>query len=135
MIFARVCDALHEAGRVPGPAPAGRDGRHRHAAAGARRRGGGWPRHARGGNGTTARPGGALEDLAKRTDGAFGVSFLMRFLDRDAVAVAATRSRVVEFFYADPDPTLVETVHPGGALAGRPVGSGEGAGAAGRAGG
>jgi nitronate monooxygenase len=76
----------------------------------------------------------ALEDLAKRTDGAFGVSFLMPFLDRDAVAVAATRSRVVEFFYAEPDPTLVETVHAGGALACWQVGSVEEAVAAARAG-
>src|SRR5262245_61227055 len=64
-----------------------------------------------------------LEDLARRTAGAFGVSFLMPFLDRDAVAVAATRSRVVEFFYGDPDPALVETVHAGGALACWQVGS------------
>jgi NAD(P)H-dependent flavin oxidoreductase YrpB (nitropropane dioxygenase family) len=75
-----------------------------------------------------------LEDLASRTDGAFGVSFLMPFLDRDAVAVAATRSRVVEFFYAEPDPALVETVHDGGALACWQVGSVEEAVAAARAG-
>src|SRR5262249_43622497 len=77
---------------------------------------------------------GALEDLAKRTDGAFGVNFLMPFLDRDAVAVAATRSRVVEFFYAEPDPALVEIVHAGGALACWQVGSVEEAVAAARAG-
>jgi nitronate monooxygenase len=41
-----------------------------------------------------------LDGLATRTRGAFGVSFLMPFLDHDAVAVAATRARVVEFFYA-----------------------------------
>src|SRR5215471_14799321 len=52
-----------------------------------------------------------LDGLATRTDGAFGVTFLMPFLDRDAVDVAAARARVVEFFYADPDATLVEAVH------------------------
>src|SRR5262249_649729 len=64
-----------------------------------------------------------LEALATRTRGAFGVSFLMPFLDRDAVAVAATRARVVEFFHAEPDVTLIETVHAGGALACWQVGS------------
>lgn len=77
---------------------------------------------------------GMLEDLARRTAGAFGVSFLMPFLDRDAVAVAATGSRLVEFFYAEPDPTLVDTVHAGGALACWQVGSVEEAVAAARAG-
>jgi NAD(P)H-dependent flavin oxidoreductase YrpB (nitropropane dioxygenase family) len=77
---------------------------------------------------------GVLDDLATRTRGAFGVSFLMPFLDRDAVAVAATRARVVEFFYAEPDAALVETVHAGGALACWQVGSVEEAVAAARAG-
>jgi nitronate monooxygenase len=77
---------------------------------------------------------GMLEGLAAHTAGAFGVSFLMPFLDRDAVAVAASRARLVEFFYAPPDPTLVETVHAGGALACWQIGSVEEAVAAERAG-
>ena len=66
---------------------------------------------------------GMLDDLAARTRGAFGVNFLMPFLDRDAVPVAATRARVVEFFYGEPEVGLVETVHAGGALACWQVGS------------
>jgi nitronate monooxygenase len=75
-----------------------------------------------------------LDGLATRTRGAFGVSFLMPFLDHDAVAVAATRARVVEFFYAEPDARLIETVHAGSALACWQVGSVEEAVAAARAG-
>jgi len=75
-----------------------------------------------------------LDGLAARTRGAFGASFLMPFLDRDAVEVAATRARVVEFFYGAPDAALVETVHRGGALACWQVGSVEEAVAAARAG-
>jgi nitronate monooxygenase len=67
--------------------------------------------------------GGMLDDLAARTRGAFGVSFLMPFLDRDAVPIAATRARVVEFFYGKPEAALVEAVHAGGALACWQVGS------------
>jgi nitronate monooxygenase len=66
---------------------------------------------------------GMLDDLAARTRGAFGVSFLMPFLDRDAVPVAATRARVVEFFYGEPEAALVDAVHAGGALASWQVGS------------
>src|SRR5262245_14598093 len=75
-----------------------------------------------------------LDGIATRTRGAFGVSFLMPFLDRDAVAVAATRARVVEFFHGHPDATLVETVHAGRALACWQVGSVEEAVAAAQAG-
>jgi NAD(P)H-dependent flavin oxidoreductase YrpB (nitropropane dioxygenase family) len=64
-----------------------------------------------------------LDDLATRTRGAFGVSFLMPFLDRDAVPIVATRARVVEFFYGEPEAALVEAVHAGGALACWQVGS------------
>jgi len=66
---------------------------------------------------------GMLDDLAARTRGAFGVSFLMPFLDREAVPVAATRARVVEFFHGEPEAALVDTVHAGGALACWQVGS------------
>lgn len=64
-----------------------------------------------------------LDALAARTTGTFGVNFLMPFLDRDAVAVAATRARLVEFFYGEPDEGLVDAVHAGGALACWQVGS------------
>src|SRR5437763_15250678 len=55
-----------------------------------------------------------LDGMRRQTSGVFGVNFLMPFLDRDAVAVAAARARVVEFFYDQPDAGLVEIVHRGG---------------------
>jgi nitronate monooxygenase len=64
-----------------------------------------------------------LDGLAASTQGAYGVTFLMPFLDPEAVAVAATRARVVEFFYGEPDATLVDVVHSGGALACWQIGS------------
>src|SRR5215467_9082436 len=65
----------------------------------------------------------ALDALTARTAGPVGLNILMPFLDRDVVAVAASRVRVVEFFYADPDPDLIRLVHDGGALAAWQVGS------------
>jgi NAD(P)H-dependent flavin oxidoreductase YrpB (nitropropane dioxygenase family) len=65
----------------------------------------------------------ALAALIGQTTGAVGVNFLMPFLDQDAVDVAASRVRVVEFFYADPEEVLVRRVHDGGALAAWQVGS------------
>ena len=66
--------------------------------------------------------GAALDALAGRPpDG--GAECADPFLDRDVVAVAASRVRVVEFFYADPDPALIRLVHDGGALAAWQVGS------------
>jgi len=64
-----------------------------------------------------------LADLGRRTGGAFGANFLMPFLDRDAVAAASDKARLVEFFYGEPDRSLVELVHGGGALAAWQVGS------------
>lgn len=64
-----------------------------------------------------------LDRLATMTSGATGINFLMPFLDPAVVDVAASRCRVVEFFYGDPDRTLVERVHAGGALACWQVGS------------
>jgi nitronate monooxygenase len=67
----------------------------------------------------------ALDRLWEQTDGMFGVNFLMPFVERAAVDTAAGRARLVEFFYGDPDPSLVEAVHRGGALASWQVGSRE----------
>jgi len=64
-----------------------------------------------------------IDNLKKITGDPFGVNFLMPFLDRDCVEVAASKSRVVEFFYGDPDPSLIEIVHNGGALACWQIGS------------
>ena len=64
-----------------------------------------------------------LADLRQRTSGALGVTFLMHFLDPDCVPVAARAARVVEFFYGEPERSLVALVHAGGALASWQVGS------------
>ncbi|HEY1636873.1 MAG TPA: nitronate monooxygenase [Acidimicrobiales bacterium] len=63
-----------------------------------------------------------LESVQQRTSGAVGINFLMPFVDREAVAAAAGRCRLVEFFYGDPDPALVALAHEGGALVAWQVG-------------
>jgi nitronate monooxygenase len=65
----------------------------------------------------------ALDALAAQTTGTVGLNILMPFLDPEVVDVAASRVRVVEFFYGDPEASLVERVHSGGALAAWQVGS------------
>jgi nitronate monooxygenase len=61
---------------------------------------------------------GLLDDLAGRTGGVFGVTFLLPFGAEEAcVEVAAAGARLVDFYYGDPDPALVARVHDGGALA------------------
>jgi len=76
----------------------------------------------------------ALDELAATTDGVVGMNFLMPFIDEAAVEAAATRCRVVEFFYGDPAARLVERVQAGGALACWQVGSADEARAAADAG-
>jgi nitronate monooxygenase len=67
---------------------------------------------------------GLLDDLAGRTDGVVGVTFLLPFgADPACVEVAAERARLVDFYYGDPDPALVARVHEGGALASWQAGS------------
>lgn len=72
---------------------------------------------------------GVFDELAEHTPGVFGANFIVRFIDptrlHELVATAAARSRVVDFFYSDPDPALVEIVHAHGALASWQVGSRE----------
>jgi len=66
---------------------------------------------------------------------AIGVNFLVPFLlDRTVVEVAAARAPLVDFFWGEPDPSLVELVHAGGGLASWQVGSVEEARAAAAAG-
>jgi nitronate monooxygenase len=68
--------------------------------------------------------GGLLDDLAGRTDGVVGVTFLLPYgADPAAVEVAAGGARLVDFYYGDPDPALVARVHQGGALASWQAGS------------
>ncbi len=64
-----------------------------------------------------------LEEVVAGTRGPFGVNFLLPFLDPEAVEVAASSARLVEFFYGDPDSDLVGRVHAAGALAAWQIGS------------
>jgi nitronate monooxygenase len=70
-----------------------------------------------------------LDDALERTPGPIGANFLLPMADPttlpEAVAIAAQRAQVVDFFYGDPDPSLVEVVHAAGALAQWQVGSAE----------
>jgi nitronate monooxygenase len=64
-----------------------------------------------------------LADMAARTTGVLAANFLTGDIDREAVAAAAARAKIVDFFWADPDPALVELAHRGGALCCWQVGS------------
>ncbi len=64
-----------------------------------------------------------LDQLASRTRGAIGMNFLVPFLDRAALEVAAPRVKVVEFFFGEPDQELVRAARAGGALVSWQVGS------------
>src|SRR3989475_5751126 len=84
-----------------------------------------------------------LDGLRRSTSGAFGANFIVAgvresgTLDADflkVLEVAASRAPVVEFFYEDPDPELVEIAHAGGALVSWQLGSAAEAVAAGEAG-
>ena len=75
-----------------------------------------------------------LDELRAVSRGPVGFNQIVQFLDRDAIAVASTRVRVVEMFYGEPDASVVSLVHEGGALASWQVGSVEEARAAERAG-
>jgi len=75
-----------------------------------------------------------LDTMTAPGEGVFGVNFLIPFLDQECLRVAARKARVVEFFYGDPDPGLVDLAHAGGALSAWQVGSRDEALAAERAG-
>jgi nitronate monooxygenase len=79
-----------------------------------------------------------LDQARQLSAGPIGAHFFMLMTDRasapESVAVAAERAPVVDFFYADPDPNLVEIVHAAGALASWQIGSEEEARAAADAG-
>lgn len=64
-----------------------------------------------------------LAEMTGRTTGVLAVNFLTEQMDREAVAAAAARVRIIDFFWADPNPALVDIVHAGGALASWQVGS------------
>ena len=70
-----------------------------------------------------------LDSARQQTVGPIGANFLRPDVDPnligECVATAARRARVVDFFWANPDPTLIQIVHAAGALACWQVGSRE----------
>jgi nitronate monooxygenase len=68
--------------------------------------------------------GPVLDELAAGTK-AFGVNFIVPFMDRGSLELAVARAPYVDFFLADPDPALVEMAHAGGAVSGWQVESPE----------
>jgi NAD(P)H-dependent flavin oxidoreductase YrpB (nitropropane dioxygenase family) len=69
-----------------------------------------------------------LDQLRRETTGVFGANFITAPetglpVVQESIEAAAARAKVVEFFYGDPDRSLVELVHGQGALAGWQVGS------------
>ncbi len=75
-----------------------------------------------------------VDDMRRRTGGVLSVNVLLEDTDEDVVVAAAERVRVVDFFWFEPSPRLVELVHRAGALAGWQIGSVEEARAAADAG-
>jgi nitronate monooxygenase len=64
-----------------------------------------------------------LDRIRALTARPFGVNLLIPFLDMRILELAASRARVVDFFWGQPDPGLVRQVHEAGALASWQVGS------------
>jgi NAD(P)H-dependent flavin oxidoreductase YrpB (nitropropane dioxygenase family) len=64
-----------------------------------------------------------LDRLEKLTRKPYGVNLVLPYIDPTILMMAARRARVVDFFWGDPDPDLVEQVHAGGALASWQIGS------------
>lgn len=65
-----------------------------------------------------------LERLQSLTKKPFGVNLLIPYIeDFQVLDFAARRARVIDFFWGDPDPALVERAHAGGALVSWQVGS------------
>jgi NAD(P)H-dependent flavin oxidoreductase YrpB (nitropropane dioxygenase family) len=68
-----------------------------------------------------------LDQARRLSAGPIGAHFFLLMVDRDSapesVAAAAERAPVVDFFYADPDPALVDIVHADGAVASWQIGS------------
>jgi NAD(P)H-dependent flavin oxidoreductase YrpB (nitropropane dioxygenase family) len=70
-----------------------------------------------------------LDEARRQTQGVIGVNFLVPNLDEARVficqglEVASTRANVIDFFWADPDASLVDQAHAGGALVCWQVGS------------
>ena len=62
-------------------------------------------------------------DALRAETASFGVNFIAPMVDRECLELAAHRAPMVDFFYGDPTPELVDVVHAGRALASWQVGS------------
>jgi len=71
----------------------------------------------------SAQVAAVLDEVTTRASGDVAVNFTGDAIDIDAVAAAAERVRLVDFFWAEPVPALIEIVHFAGALASWQVGS------------
>ena len=64
-----------------------------------------------------------LDELCERTDGVLSANVVLPDLDDEFLAAVAERVRLLDCFWFDPQPRLVELAHEAGALAGWQVGS------------
>ena len=64
-----------------------------------------------------------LDDMRRRTSGVLSANLVTEDVDERLVVDVAERVRLVDFFWFDPSPRLVELVHRSGALVGWQVGS------------
>src|ERR1700724_956458 len=64
-----------------------------------------------------------LDRIEQLTRKPYGVNLVLPYVDPTILMMAARRARVIDFFWGDPDPGLVEQVQAEGALASWQVGS------------
>jgi len=64
-----------------------------------------------------------LDEITDRTNGVVAANFLTSDVDPELVRLAAARVGVVDFFWSDPDPALIDIAHRQGALVSWQVGS------------
>jgi nitronate monooxygenase len=90
---------------------------------------------------TPAQATRSIEEVRRRTSGVFGANFIVTeewYPDleelREVVETVSKLAKVVEFFYRQPDSSIIDLVHKNGALASWQVGSNDEAVAAAKAG-
>jgi nitronate monooxygenase len=64
-----------------------------------------------------------LDDMRRRTNGVLSANVSLADTDEDVIVSAAERVQLVDFFWFDPSPRLVQLVHRAGALVSWQVGS------------
>ncbi len=64
-----------------------------------------------------------LDEITGRTGGVVAANFLTSEVDPELVRLASSRVGVVDFFWSDPDPALIDIAHRAGALVSWQVGS------------